>query len=571
MRLQQATGVEALTIAQFLRPKRYKEATQKYVVIGDVERNSSYKTVIVDEASMLTEEQLAALLDGLSSVERIILVGDPSQLPPIGAGRPFVDIVKLLKPESFAANQPRVAGNYAELTIGSRQKGLQRQDLEFAELFSGRATGPGGDEIISSLTDGYRGNYFRVCSWSSPSELASQLPRVIAEELGVDQNELEKSFALRALGGTESNGFVYFNFWSSGPAADRWQVLSPVKGEAAGTVILNRLIQNGFRGETRKRDQRQDRRFAKVPAPMGSDEIIYGDKVINLGNHRRWGVFPKESADGTKPLCYVANGEIGIVTGPFRKKGKKTNLKQLKVTLSSQAGFEYSYWPNDLDEDRKLLELAYALTVHKAQGSEFDTVFVVLPNPCRVLSRELLYTALTRQNLKLILFCQGDAHKLIDYRHLSDAAGRLTNLFEPPEPVEVGRRVYDNKHIHRSRRGELMISKSEVIIANELTTAGIVYEYERRFVGKDRTPRYPDFTIEDADTGITWFWEHLGMLGDAEYDRKWNAKLDWYRENGVVLDDEGGGPNGRLITSTEMEGIDQGQITRLIKKIKSGG
>jgi hypothetical protein len=84
--------------------------------------------------------------------------------------------------------------------------------------------------------------------------------------------------------------------------------------------------------------------------------------------------------------------------------------------------------------------------------------------------------------------------------------------------VQVGQRIYDNKHIHRSRRGELMISKSEVIIANELNSAGIVYEYERPFIGQDRTRRYPDFTIEDADTGTTWFWEHLGMLGDAEYE-----------------------------------------------------
>ena len=110
---------------------------------------------------------------------------------------------------------------------------------------------------------------------------------------------------------------------------------------------------------------------------------------------------------------YVANGEIGIVTGPFRKKGSKISLDQLKVTLSSQPGFEYTYWAGDLDEDGKLLELAYALTVHKAQGSEFDKVFVVLPNPCRILSRELLYTALTCQNSRLVLFCQGEPHKLL--------------------------------------------------------------------------------------------------------------------------------------------------------------
>ena len=66
---------------------------------------------------------------------------------------------------------------------------------------------------------------------------------------------------------------------------------------------------------------------------------------------------------------------------------------------------------------------------------------------------------------------------------MSDTARRLTNLFEAPEPIQVGQRIYDNKHIHRSRRGELMISKSEVIIANELAAAGIVYEYERPFTG----------------------------------------------------------------------------------------
>jgi len=570
VRLQQATGAEARTLAQFLRPQRYDDVTQTYRVIGDVERYSSAKTVIVDESSMLTEDQLAALFDALSGVDRLILVGDPGQLPPIGAGRPFVDIVKLLTPEKFVAGQPHVARGYAELTIGSRQKGEQRQDLELAELFSGRSSGPASDEIISKLGDGDCGAHLRICSWTSPSQLASLLPRVIGEELGVDSGDLEKSFGLRALGGNEKDGYVYFNYWSSGPAADKWQVLSPVKGEAAGTMILNRLIQSGFRRETRKRAEQQDWRTAKVARPMGSEGIIYGDKVINLGNHRRYYVWPKEDRDGKEPLKYVANGEIGIVTGPFRKRGSKIGLDNLKVTLSSQAGFEYTYWNSDLDEDGRLLELAYALTVHKAQGSEFEKVFVVLPNPCRILSRELLYTALTRQNLRLIVFCQGEPHKLLDYRHMSDAARRLTNLFEPPEPVQVGQRIYDNKHIHRSKRGNLMISKSEVIIANELASAGIEYRYELAYVGKDKTRRYPDFTIEDADTGVTWFWEHLGMLGDPEYERKWKLKLAWYRSNGILPDDEGGGPNGTLLMSTEQNGIDLVQIQRLIKKIQSG-
>ena len=239
--------------------------------------------------------------------------------------------------------------------------------------------------------------------------------------------------------------------------------------------------------------------------------------------------------------------------------------------MSATTGICWARAYRNLDEDQRLLELAYALTVHKAQGSEFDTVFVVLPNPCRILSRELLYTALTRQNTRLVLFCQGDARQFLDYRHLSDVARRLTNLFEAPEPVQVRQQVYDDKHIHRSSRGELMISKSEVIIANELAAAGIVYEYERPFIGADGTPRYPDFTIEDADTGITWYWEHLGMLGDAQYDEKWKKKLKWYCKNGIVLDEKGGGENGTLLTSSETEGIDHDQIARLINKIREGG
>jgi ATP-dependent exoDNAse (exonuclease V) alpha subunit len=52
------------------------------------------------------------------------------------------------------------------------------------------------------------------------------------------------------------------------------------------------------------------------------------------------------------------------------------------------------------------LELAYALTVHKAQGSEFKKVFVIIPKNCRLLSRELLYTSLTRSRDQLVLLIE---------------------------------------------------------------------------------------------------------------------------------------------------------------------
>ena len=61
-----------------------------------------------------------------------------------------------------------------------------------------------------------------------------------------------------------------------------------------------------------------------------------------------------------------------------------------------------------------VLELAYALTVHKSQGSQFGTVILVLPNPCHLLSRELLYTALTRQKDRIVILHQGPAYRVAE-------------------------------------------------------------------------------------------------------------------------------------------------------------
>jgi hypothetical protein len=82
----------------------------------------------------------------------------------------------------------------------------------------------------------------------------------------------------------------------------------------------------------------------------------------------------------------------------------------------------------------------------------------------------------------------------------SETARRLTNLFSDPKPVEHVRVFLEEGLIHRTSRGELVRSKSEVIIANLLHTLGITYAYEQSFTGQDGSVRYPDFTIEDAET-----------------------------------------------------------------------
>jgi ATP-dependent exoDNAse (exonuclease V) alpha subunit len=126
---------------------------------------------------------------------------------------------------------------------------------------------------------------------------------------------------------------------------------------------------------------------------MGNQAILYGDKVINLSNGRRYDVYP----DMDK--AYLANGEIGLVIGQYKGKNWKPKRLpwKLEVEFATQLGYKFGFSGSDFGEDGdERLELAYALTIHKAQGSEFGTTFVIVPNPCRPLSRELLYTALTR-------------------------------------------------------------------------------------------------------------------------------------------------------------------------------
>src|SRR5690606_21685223 len=118
----------------------------------------------------------------------------------------------------------------------------------------------------------------------------------------------------------------------------------------------------------------------------GPQEVIYGDKVINVRNKTRKGFYPKSD----DAIAYVANGEIGVVVGPFKgAKAKGVPMNKLNVEFSTQQGIAYDFWMNELgsDDGNPFLELAYAITIHKAQGSEFGTTFVVVPNPCRLLSR----------------------------------------------------------------------------------------------------------------------------------------------------------------------------------------
>lgn len=555
VRLQAAIGENASTIAQLLvRLDRYDVDTGRYHR-SDHDRLQAPHTVIVDECSMLTEEVLDALLDGIGGFNRLILVGDPRQLPPIGAGRPFVDIVRYLRDRSGPFAFPKVGPSYAELTIPRRQLGTggdgdTRADLLLAEWFTGDEPSPGADEVWDRLAGDSQLDSVSARRWDNPGQLhellRAELARALPEMSGPDD---EPGFE-RSYGGSTGGQYVYFNPGSASRAED-WQVLSPIRAEGGGVTELNRMMQRTYRSAARELARPADPRWQKIPKPAGPQEVVYGDKVINVRNKKRTSYYPKR--DDVRE--YVANGEIGIVTGPFKARGKKVPLNRLEVEFSTQPGVGYKFWPNELggDDSTPILKLAYAVTIHKSQGSEFGTTFVVLPNPCRLLSRELIYTALTRQRNHVVLLHEGELGDLKQYANAvhSETAARVTNLFAAPVPIEVDGRFLEAGLIHRTRKGITVRSKSELIIADLLYAEGIEFEYERTLRAADGTIRSPDFTIEDDTSGITYYWEHLGMLKVPSYKRRWEKKLEWYRRNDILPHNEGRGVNGTLIITED--------------------
>lgn len=568
--LAAAEGARAFTIAQFLNQNgRYDGRAGRYV-LNDRPKATGYGTVIVDESSMLTEDMLGSLLDALQGVKRLILVGDPAQLPPIGAGRPFVDIIAKLRPADNESRFPRVAASYAELTIERRQVGADRPDLRLARWFSTAPPSAGEDDIFVSGDKEHR--TIRFVEWKTPDEFQAKLLDVIKDELELEGTEDLRGFN-RQLGAEAKGEYDYFNATrgeklGSVNAVEQWQILSPLRGMPFGVGDVNRLIHSRFRAGFMALATRFPR---SIPKPFGAERIVYGDKVINLGNHRRDGrrVYPQEGA-----LGYLANGEIGIAVGQWKTNGFP---KILKVEFSSQKGYTYDFYGSDFrDEGDAAMELAYALTIHKAQGSQFGLVVVVLPEGHPILSRELIYTALTRHQHRVVVMHQGPRTTLKDFASplRSETARRMTNLMADCRMVEIpqakGSVFLQEGLIHLTSRGIAVRSMSELAIAEALTSAGQTYYYEKALPLGGST-RYPDFTIEDEISGRTIFWEHLGMLENEGYRRSWAAKLEWYRSNGVLPEDQGGGPNGMLVTSkgSGLTGFDLPSIKAIVARVFS--
>lgn len=555
VRLGQKTGQPSMTVAQFLYSRGRYDALRQRPLFEGTEPYAREKTVVIDESSMLTMDVLYAVLLALdlAHVQRIILVGDPNQLPPIGVGRPLADLVAFL--EQAAEKKRGEAQAPARLTVEVRTSAGARSDsLRLASWFTGEPQPVDADRVLSDLEAGEDFNDLEVHFWKTPKELHTKLLTLFATHLNlVNENDIE-GFN-QALGLTKEGWVPYDDH----DGAENFQLLCAVRKNPYGVYELNRWIQQRFRAPQLKTSRQP------WGLSLGDEEIVWSDKVMLTRNGLRDGYRAKTKENVEE---YLANGEIGVAGVGY---GKAKN-KLLNVAFVARPDLTFGFWPSSFGPNGAPLELAYALTVHKAQGSDFKKVFVVLPRRSRILTRELIYTALTRSKDRMILLLEGsDPSHLYELIRTSETARRSTNLFATGVRLEdvradpSGKRVRDRYAAHliyRTSRGEMVRSKSELLIAERLFNLGINYQYERILEGTVRSGTLrPDFSFID-DAGNLIVWEHLGRMDRADYRDGWEWKRQWYAQNNFA--------EGRnLFTSNEEQIRDVHFIETMAKTIQA--
>ena len=365
---------------------------------------------------MLTMDDLLAILLALdlAHVQRVILVGDPNQLPPIGVGRPFADLVAYL---GNAIKDTPQSGALARLGIELRtaDQGAASDTLKLASWFTSEQQPADAEWVLSEEGQGDNLNDLTVCTWQTPADLYRVFGEQFVSKLHLSTPDDVVGFN-EALGLTKE-GWVPFD---DHDGAERFQILSPVRLQPHGIHQINRWVQKTYR-EPQLKTARQPWGLS-----LGDEEIVWGDKVILTKNGKRdgWNGKLSQKIEGE----YLANGEIGLAAqGVGTAKNKFMN-----IAFAQRPEVRFGFSSSQFSKNSSPLELAYALTVHKAQGSECDTVFVVLPEKTRFLSRELVYTALTRSKKSLVLLIQGkNASALFELSQPtnSETARRNTNLF----------------------------------------------------------------------------------------------------------------------------------------------
>lgn len=331
-RMSQSAGEEAKTVHRLLEMEYGAEDKLRFRKNENDQLEDD--VIIIDEASMLDLMLTDALLKAIKPGARLILIGDVNQLPPVGAGHVFDDIIKS---DRFAT---------VELTH------IFRQAQESLIVTNAHAVNHGEYMNLESKS----GDFFFL-----PRQEDAQTAATIAE---LCKKRLPKSYGLTVFDGI--------------------QVITPSRKGDAGTEMLNSALQSVINPPARGKAEKKVRDFT----------LREGDKVMQIKNNYdiEW------NKNGTQGFG-IFNGDIGVI--------KKIDLSEELITVDFEDKIcEYDY--TMLDE----LELAYAITVHKSQGSEYPIVIMPLYRYTpKLLTRNLLYTAITRAQSIVILVGNGEVAK----------------------------------------------------------------------------------------------------------------------------------------------------------------
>lgn len=336
-RLSEAAGMEAKTIHRMLEME-YGGEEEEYRFRRDEDNLLDEDVILVDEASMIDLYLMEALLRAMRPGARLILIGDANQLPPVGAGYVFRDILE--------------SDRFPSVTLTH----IFRQAEESLIVTNAHAVNRG--EMLD-LTKKDSDFFFL------PTADEEQTAATIA---GLCRTRLPKAY-----GATIYDGI---------------QVITPSRKGVNGTELLNPRLQAVLNPPAK------DKREHKF------HDVLFreGDKVMQTRNN-----YDIEWQKSGVPGVGIFNGDIGIV--------KEIHLNEQTMTIDFDDRIaEYDF---SLTED---LELAYAITVHKSQGSEYPIVVMPLYRYTpKLLTRNLFYTAITRASRIVVLVGEGDmANRMIE-------------------------------------------------------------------------------------------------------------------------------------------------------------
>ena len=325
-RLTEVTGEDASTIHRLLETD-IDPATGMMFFTRNEENPLKADVVIVDEMSMVDVQLLHSLLMAIPQGKRLILVGDPDQLPPVGPGFPFSDMLRsnvlptVRLTEIFRQAQQSLIVMNAHRVNQGQMPDLKRVDSDF--FFMRRQN----EESVASLIRD-------LCTTRLPGKM--------------------------------------------GIPADQIQVLSPTRKGGVGTVNLNRILQEALNPSVPGKKERS----------FGEFIFREGDRVMQIRNN--YDIVWKK-CDGSAVGTGIFNGDVGTIV-------EIDPGNELMTIRFDDREAEYDF--TQLIE----LEPAYAMTVHKSQGSEYRAVILTAWNgSAYLLNRSILYTAITRARELLII------------------------------------------------------------------------------------------------------------------------------------------------------------------------